>query len=79
MSAFAPGFLGRFLALLGGHELGILLAFAGVVSGVWLFSLIAGEVLEGDTQAIDQRLLLAMRHRGDKSPIGFASSTRCSP
>jgi undecaprenyl-diphosphatase len=62
--------LNRFLALLGGHELAVLLAFAGIVCGIWLFAGIAGEVMEGDTQAIDQRLLLAMRHPGDHSPLG---------
>ena len=62
--------LNRFLALLGGHELAVLLAFAGIVCGVWIFAVIAGEVMEGDTQAIDQRLLLAMRHPGDHSPLG---------
>jgi undecaprenyl-diphosphatase len=64
------GLLNRFLALLGGHELGVLLAFAGIVCGVWLFAGIAGLVMEGDTQAIDQRLLLALRHPGDHSPLG---------
>lgn len=62
--------LNRLLSHLGRHELGVLLAFAGVVSGIWLFGLIAGEVMEGDTQAFDKKLLLAMRHPGDLSPIG---------
>jgi undecaprenyl-diphosphatase len=62
--------LDRLLSLLGRHELGVLLAFVGLVSGIWLFCLIAGEVTEGDTQTIDQKLLLAMRHPGDLSPIG---------
>jgi undecaprenyl-diphosphatase len=64
------GLLNRFLALLGKHELGVLLAFAGIFCGVWLFAAIAGVVMEGDTQAIDQRLLLAMRDPGDHSPLG---------
>jgi undecaprenyl-diphosphatase len=62
--------LDRLLSLLGRHELGVLLAFIGVVAGVWLFSVIAGEVMEGDTQSIDKKLLLAMRHPSDLSPIG---------
>jgi|SRR5579862_4514257 len=61
--------LRRVLVWLGGHELSVLLAFAGIVGGIWVFALIAGEVMEGDTGAIDQRLLLAMR-QPDRSPIG---------
>jgi undecaprenyl-diphosphatase len=63
----------RFFAMLGSHELAVLLGFAGLVGGVWFFCGIAGEMMEGDTQAIDQRLLLAMRHRGDLSPLGSPS------
>jgi undecaprenyl-diphosphatase len=59
--------------MLGRHELAVLLGFAGLVGGVWVFCAIAGEVMEGDTQAIDQRLLLALRHPGDRSPIGSPS------
>ncbi len=66
----SPRIFSRFLAWLGGHELGVLLAFVGIASGIWLFSAIAGEVLEGDTQAFDQKVLLAMRRPGDRSPIG---------
>lgn len=60
----------RLLATLGAHELGVLLGLAGVACGVWLFAVIASEVVEGDTRSMDQRLLLAMRHPGDLSPIG---------
>jgi undecaprenyl-diphosphatase len=59
----------RLFAWIGGHELPVLLAFAGIASGVWIFSLVAGEVMEGGTQAVDQRLLLSMRH-ADLSPKG---------
>ena len=64
------GVLNRFLVLLGGHELAVLLAFAGIACGIWLFAGLAGEVMEGETQAVDQRLLLALRHPGDLSPLG---------
>ena len=63
-------FLIRFLEWLGSHELGILVALAGLAGGVWLFAAIAEQVREGDSLAMDQRLLLAMRHPGDLSPIG---------
>lgn len=60
----------RFLATIGRHELAVLLGFAGLVAGIWIFCLIAGEVVEGDTARFDRRILLAMRHPGDLSPIG---------
>src|SRR5690348_16396517 len=50
------------LTWLGGHEMAVLLALAGIVAGVWAFALLADEVLEGGTQAFDQKLLLAFRH-----------------
>lgn len=60
----------RLLATLGAHELAVLLALVGAAAGVWLFVLIAGEVIEGDTASMDRRLLLAFRHQGDLSPMG---------
>jgi undecaprenyl-diphosphatase len=39
------------------------------VCGIWLFVVIAGEVMMGDTQTLDQRLLLSMRHP-DRTPLG---------
>lgn len=60
----------RLLAWLGSHELGVLLAVVGIAGGIWAFALIADEVLEGGTQAIDRKLLLSMRRPGDLSPIG---------
>ena len=70
MNSPRRGIVHRLLALLGGHELAVLLGFAGIVCGIWIFAAIAGEVMEGDTQAMDQRLLLAMRHPGDRTPLG---------
>jgi undecaprenyl-diphosphatase len=59
----------RLLVWLGGHELAVLLAFAGIACGFWLFVFIAGEVTEGKTKNIDETLLLAMRNP-DRTPIG---------
>src|SRR5258707_14709327 len=59
----------RFLSWLAGHELTVLLALATLAFGVWMFAALADEVMEGGTQAIDRKLLLAMR-RSDGSPIG---------
>ena len=58
------------LTWLGGHEMAVLLALAGVVAGVWGFALLADEVLEGGTQAFDQRLLLAFRTGPTHAPVG---------
>jgi undecaprenyl-diphosphatase len=60
----------QFFSWLGSHELPVLLAFAGVASGAWLFSFIASEVMHGDTQAYDRSLLLAMRRPGDHGLLG---------
>ena len=48
----------------------VLLALAGVVAGVWGFALLADEVLEGGTQAFDQKLLLAFRTGPTHAPLG---------
>ena len=64
------GFMHRFLVWLGSHELAVLLAFGAMFCGVWLFAAIAGEVMDGDTQTLDQQLLVAMRHPEDHTPIG---------
>ncbi|HVP49246.1 MAG TPA: phosphatase PAP2 family protein [Bryobacteraceae bacterium] len=70
MTSSSQGDPVRFLAWLGGHELAVLLAFVGIASGIWLFGLIAGEVMEGDTQSFDRRLLLSMRRPADRAPLG---------
>jgi len=59
----------RVFLWLGGHELGVLLAVAGIVGGVWMFAEIAGQVINGGTQMLDRKLLLSMR-RPDLTPIG---------
>lgn len=60
----------RFLDTIGGHELGTLLAYAGLLIGVWLFWFIASQVIDGGTTEIDRRVLLWFRHSGDLSPLG---------
>jgi undecaprenyl-diphosphatase len=60
----------RALAWLGGHELGILLAVAGVAAGVWIFAELADQVIDGGTRAIDQKILLSLRRPGDLAPLG---------
>lgn len=46
------------------------MALAGMAAGVWIFGWIADEVLEGGTKALDQKLILAMRHAGDLTLVG---------
>ena len=54
-------------------ETTILVVAGLVVGGFWLFVLLASEVMEGDTQAIDRRILLALRTPHDLAiPIGPA-------
>jgi undecaprenyl-diphosphatase len=60
----------RALAWLGRHELAILLAIGGLAAGVWLFAVLADEVMEGGTQKLDRKLLLAFRQPGDLQPLG---------
>ncbi len=62
--------LSTFLTLLGSHELAVLLAIVGIAAGVWAFGLIADEVMEGDTQPFDRKVLLAMRTPDNLVPIG---------
>lgn len=59
------------LARLGRYELVTLLCVAVFSGGIWGFVALAGEVIEGDTQSIDESLLLALRNPADLSdPIG---------
>lgn len=60
----------RFLDVIGGHELGTLLAIAGLLLGVWLFWFIASHVADGGTMEIDRRVILAFRRPGDLAPVG---------
>lgn len=48
----------------------VLLALACIVAGVWGFALLADEVVEGSTQAFDEKLLLAFRHADTRLPLG---------
>lgn len=59
------------LTRLGRHELALLLCLAIISGGIWGFIALAGEVIEGDTQSFDERLLLALRNPADlNDPIG---------
>lgn len=60
----------RILSWLGAHEMTVLLALAGIVAGVWLFALLADEVVEGGTNAFDQKLLLAFRDKDTHALLG---------
>ena len=56
---------------IGGHELITLLAMSVVMIGIWGFVQLAGEVVEGDTQAFDERMLQELRRPDNPhQPIG---------
>lgn len=49
----------------------MLLAVLGFAGGTWAFIELADEVIEGETHAVDERLLLAFRNAGDpREPLG---------
>ncbi len=53
------------------QEIGVLIAAAVVAAALWLFSNVADEVLEGEADPIDHRILLALRSPDDPAkPIG---------
>ena len=59
------------LAWLRRHELGTGVSALGLTAGTWVFVVVADEVAEGDTRALDERLLLSLRQPGDPSdPLG---------
>jgi undecaprenyl-diphosphatase len=63
--------LTRVLSWIGRHELTFLVALLLAAGGAWTFAEIADEVVEGETQAIDRWLLLALREPGDvNDPLG---------
>jgi undecaprenyl-diphosphatase len=63
----------RFLAWLGAHEAATLVALLLAAGGVWLFVELADDVLEGDTAAVDETLLLMLRAADDPTdPLGPA-------
>lgn len=62
------------LNLLRRFEPRALLLALGVIAAVWAFLTVGGEMAEGETIAIDTRLLLMLREPGDPSnPIGSRS------
>jgi undecaprenyl-diphosphatase len=53
------------------REFGVLAALALVASAIWSFAELADAVLEGETHAFDERILLALRSTTDPSdPLG---------
>ena len=53
------------------REASVLVALLLAAGGVWLFIELADDVLEGDTRALDESLILALRSTVDASdPLG---------
>ncbi|MEW5683854.1 MAG: phosphatase PAP2 family protein [Pseudomonadota bacterium] len=68
MARFQPSDLWRFIRR---FEARVLIAFVLVTGGVSAFLELADEMSEGETQALDRSLILALRTPGDlKDPIG---------
>ena len=62
---------GRLRALLGRVEVRALMLWASAAGALWFFINVAGEMREGETTALDTRLLLALRTPGHPAdPIG---------
>jgi len=67
------GWFRRVTGVVGELELSVLAAAAMIVLGTWLFVAIAGLVVGGGTQHIDERLMLSLRRADDRAvPIGPA-------
>lgn len=61
----------RWTSLLFRNELPVLLGILVVLAGIWSFVEIADEVVEGETHAVDEALLLALRNPEDHTdPLG---------
>ena len=61
----------RVLRWVGSHEAVVLVGLFVPVAGAWVFLALADEVMEGGTQRLDDKILLALRHPDDPaSPIG---------
>src|SRR5438105_4110728 len=59
---------------LGRLESRALLALAASAAAVWAFLAVGGEMQEGETLALDRRILLAFRNSGDPAePLGSHS------
>ncbi len=63
--------VGRVLSWLGRHEPMVLVAVLAIAAAIWLFAALADEVMEGDTHAVDEAILLALRDPADVAqPFG---------
>jgi undecaprenyl-diphosphatase len=61
----------RALGWIAAREASVLVALLLAASAVWLFVEIADEVMEGETRATDERLMLMLRAAGDSNdPLG---------
>ena len=59
------------LRWLGTRELGLLVVILLIVGGIWAFVEIADEIMEEETHALDEQLIIALRNPDDLSdPIG---------
>lgn len=61
----------RFMSKIGQHEWRIFVVVILILGGIWLTAGVAEAVVEGETHAIDEMILLALREPNDvKNPLG---------
>lgn len=66
-----PAIVVRKLARVAGRELPLVVAILLIAGGLWAFIAVSEEVIEGDTHAIDESILLSLRNPADRGdPIG---------
>ncbi len=64
-------YVDKFRGWIAAREVTVLVAWLLAAGAVWLFAEIADEVREGDTRALDERLMLMLRTGGDPAdPLG---------
>lgn len=64
-------FLMAWIEWLGGHELVVLVGMLVITCGIWAFLVLAGEVIEGDTQQFDEHIIRSLRQPDNLArPIG---------
>ena len=79
MSQLSRTGVARLLSSIGRHEWAVLLAIVGVAAGILAFGAIADEVMDGDAQPFDRKVLLAMRRPDNlalRGPLALQEAAR---
>ena len=71
LTRYIPPTLHNVMSRIGQHEWRILVAVALIIGGIWLTAEVAEAVIEGETHALDQAVLLMLREPNDvTNPLG---------